>query len=122
MAVEWEYKDFVWDFSGGGICIGNFSNNNMSSARLEFWSHFQSRIMADFQEMLDQGWLPMSSIGPSSLTMKEETRLNLPGYLLGAVFTCGLGLLAPFFFLDQWAVPVELRIKMRRRKGRKKNN
>lgn len=113
---EWEYKDFVWTFSGGGVSLSKFGGYTMAGARAEVWSQCQSAILSDLQEDLDEGWEPIGEIGPTALTFRDTLRLNWGAYIVAGVFTMGVGLLAPFFFLDTWTIPIEFRVRLRRPK------
>jgi hypothetical protein len=113
---DWEYKDFVWTFTSGGINLSNFGGYTMAGARHEVWSECQSAILSDLQQDLDNGWEPIGEIGPTALKFRDTLRLNWGAYIVAGIFTMGIGLLAPFFFLNTWAIPVEFRVRLRRPK------
>jgi hypothetical protein len=114
--VEWEYKDYVFTYTGGGARLSNFGGFTMAGARHEVWSQSQGWILPDLQEWMNQGWEPIGQIGPESLVFRTELRLSWLSFIIFAIFTAGLGLLLFFLFFDTWAIPVEFRVKMRRRK------
>jgi hypothetical protein len=113
---DWEYKDYVWAFTGGAVSLSKFGGFTMAGARLEVWSQCQSEILSDLQQWTDKGWKPIGEIGPSSLVFRDELRLGWFSYILFGIVTVGIGFLLPFLMMDRWAIPIEFRLSMRRHK------
>lgn len=79
--VEWEY--WTWD---AGVPSNLYvspvnkpsteSNNSgamtESQVRLHFWQRVQSKILPVIQEIRDDGWEPITEVGPSALKVEVE--------------------------------------------------
>jgi len=116
----YEYKDFVYEWAPGQrgwVNIdSNFGGHTSVGARLEIWSWCQGVILPAIQEWIDDGWEPMTEVGPASIATRQYSRLNGVAYAIFSVVTMGVGLLLPFLFLTPVLEPVEFIVKMRRRK------
>lgn len=83
--VNWEYRWFSWEYKEGQG--GHYDLHGAygvtwteQSARLFFWNNMQASVLPAFQKELDEGWQPLSEIGPSAvLFQKHDTWLELAG-------------------------------------------
>ncbi len=100
---QWEYYEFhlTWEKTYWIRC----SKSSEAEARLDYWQSYQSVIMEKLQEYLDQGWQPLTEIGPAAIqliTKKTVVKTDLVRSVLGAPFTYGISLLMMrdwFFFM-----------------------
>jgi len=117
--VQWEYRDFTWNFTPGAIwCKVGSGAYSEAGARLEFWEAYQQYILPELQKWRDQGWQPVGEVGPASIQIRTYT-----GAKYGAIawififFISAMMLLLPLLFIwGQYAEPVQFRVQMRRPK------
>ncbi len=75
--IEWEYKDFEIEFppgSRGKVYIGP-RGYTIPEGRLHFWQATQAGIMKQVHTWLDEGWKPVSEVGPACFQVRTYTRL-----------------------------------------------
>jgi hypothetical protein len=68
-----EYQWFSWEWKsgqGGRYDLGVGKNEQL--ARLFFWNDVQSKVLPSLQKELDQGWQPVSEVGPSALVFQNH--------------------------------------------------
>jgi hypothetical protein len=117
--IEWEYQDFVYRWSPGQIWVNvGRQGYTMPAARAWFWQEYQRQIMSDLQKWLDEGWEPISEVGPSSIEVRtfQSIKTSAFGWLVVitlSIFMLGLPLL---LMRDAYAEPTEFRLQMRRPK------
>jgi hypothetical protein len=78
--VEWEYQDYLLQWGagdGGRYPLSEGENEN--TIRLEIWNNQQSWILPQIQELLDNGWQPVTHVGPAAFSFRYHN-----GGLLGA--------------------------------------
>lgn len=120
MAIEWEYDDFVYRFRPGETwCHVGEGGYTAAGARVTFWQNYQSHILPLLQQRLDQGWEPITEVGPGGISLRQYTTLrwSVGGwiwFLFITIITMGLGLIMLFFGLSPYVEPVEFRVKLRR--------
>jgi len=72
--MDYEYSEFYWTFDkgdGGKYSVGQWGGENETTAREYFWSSNQREFMADLQKWRDQGWEPISEVGPAAVTLRN---------------------------------------------------
>lgn len=119
----WAIKDFVFKFpQGNWVYIGSSGGYTIPGAKRYYWEQIQQDILPQLQKWTDQGWKPITEIGPGAITLKQYKtwRPSFLGVIMALFFvigTYGLGLfILPFMVGDWYADPVEFRVKFRRRK------
>ena len=111
--INWEYDNFIrtWEHGKGGQ-IGQFLTAEVQ-ARADFWNQIQGWILPLIQERIDQGWHPITEIGPACLKLRSfSKREGKFMRVLFAVPTAGLTLLDKDWF---WELE-SMEVKMRRRR------
>lgn len=81
--VEWEYQDFLikWGARDGGRYFLK-DGENENTIRLKVWNNSQSWILPKIQELLDNGWQPVTQVGPPAFSFRyREERLHDNPYL-----------------------------------------
>ncbi len=71
-ATKWEYAYFTWDWKvneGGRFPLGIGQNEQM--IRLNNWGRHQSNILPALQEWLDNGWEPITEVGPMAYVYRR---------------------------------------------------
>lgn len=81
-SIDWEY--WTWEAeTPTGMDLGHpqrASNDRQSGgltesqARLHFWQKTQSRVLPVIQQLRDDGWEPVTAVGPSSIRLDTEFR------------------------------------------------
>ncbi len=77
--IEWEY----WTWKAGvptGMHIGSISKESRDRSgrvpepyvRLQFWQQIQSRVLPVIQKLSDDGWEPITEIGPSAIVIENS--------------------------------------------------
>lgn len=114
--TKWEYQDFVFVYPKNSMWtkIGTDGYTEATS-RIEFWQASQGVVLTELQKWIDQGWQPVTEVGPASIQLHTYRSLGkgcLPVSfaVLGILSSFGVGLL----FLPTFAEPFEVRIQMRR--------
>lgn len=93
MPVEWEYKDFVVEYSGGRVSIGH-GGYTIPAALLFCWQSEQTSIAKKLQSWLDEGWQPIGGIGPSCFRYHTYRRWKPDAFTwIVGILTLGFGLL-----------------------------
>jgi hypothetical protein len=83
--TEWEYTFFSLDWktgNGGRYPLGVGSNEQL--VRMKNWGEDQGRILPDLQKWIDQGWQPVSEVGPNAYIFRR--RRGNPDWLEVASF------------------------------------
>lgn len=111
-------KDFVYTWQPGEVWYRpGFSGP--SAARQYFWDEYQNKLLVDLQNELDQGWEPITQVGPSAIKMRSYEKNAEPDLsdVLFWIATVGLGLL--YQLLNPTKIlyyePTEFRVALRRR-------
>ena len=128
--AEWDYKDFVWDWPKTNILrarigVAGARDNfvTLDQAQRMFWQDYQRDILTALQLEIDQGWQPISEVGPASIEVYEykvsKSKVGLIDVVLwimtfGVMFL--LQLLSGFNYTETWCEPSDIRVKMRRPK------
>jgi hypothetical protein len=105
----------TWKSGKTGWCSAE--KYNEPEARLYYWQNYQSYIFTDLQKLLDEGWQPITEIGPSCIQLrsfKSQDSLDLFQVLL-IIGTLGI----PFFFgwTRSWKYElIGFQVKLRRPK------
>ena len=78
--IEWEY----WTWNSGvptGVYIGSISKASNESGRvsepfvrLQFWQQIQSHVLPIVQKLRDDGWEPITEVGPSALKIEDKVK------------------------------------------------
>jgi hypothetical protein len=103
-AAEWEYQDFVLDYSQTGLGARLADSTLITTTRVELWAQVRPEVMKHLQSWLDKGWQPVAQIGPDCLEFKEQRKRELGG---------GLAL----FGVNTYVYLQTVRIQMRRQKA-----
>ncbi len=113
MATEnWEYKDFIYPFKKGAMW---YRNSTETEARISFWNDYQALILPELQKWLDQGWQPVTEIGPAGFHVRWYNKIGITW--LALLLTFGLSLVFDFANPDRYCEPVEFRVALRRRRS-----
>ncbi len=117
--MQWEYRDFVYKGWQPGETWARLGSGGYTEpgARLYFWQNRQQAILAELQKWLDQGWEPVSEVGPGGFALRsyraiKPTALDRIGY----IFTFGGFLLLDLINRNWYVEPTEFRVQMRRPK------
>jgi hypothetical protein len=115
----YEYYDYVAHFSGGEAYLNEYTE---MGARIKFWQESQSWIMVEIRKLMDQGWEPLTEIGPGGMTLSYKKKYfdwDFFGWVIYLLIGFGsfgiLLILWPFFVSHQVAIPQEFKVSMRRR-------
>lgn len=75
--TEWEYSYYVqcWELGKGGKYYTGGGHTEVQ-ARHYFWGGQQKWINPEIQEYLDNGWEPITEIGPNGFTFRYRTLNN----------------------------------------------
>jgi hypothetical protein len=122
--TSYEYKDYAYSLSGW------YLNYSPTQARLEAWKSVQSNVRRELQKWFDEGWEPVSEVGPASVTVRsfkaiEGTKRNpirgsltssivLWLWIVGVIGTVGLLFLFVPLRVSDYLEPTEIRIQMKR--------
>ena len=107
---NWEYKDFVYPFKKGETW---YLNGTEGESRIWFWNNYQSRILPELHTWLDQGWEPVTEVGPAGFRVRWYNKFRITW--LALLLTFGLSLIFDFANPDRYCEPLEFRVAMRRR-------
>lgn len=103
-AVEWEYRDFTITWNKGQTGWVAAEHYPEPAARMYYWQNIQSSVMPDLQILLDEGWQPVTEIGPACIQLRHYKSLEGTSWLMiiaWIVFSWGLAIfLLPF--LGSW--------------------
>lgn len=119
--TPFEYKNFVYSFQRGAWATVGQGAYSEAGARLEFWHMSQSDILPELQKELDEGWEPLSEVGPGGIALRSFRAFNYSAFgwimiFLGILATWGLLLFVLPFMRSTCVEPVEFKLSMRRRK------
>ncbi|EKD52605.1 MAG: hypothetical protein ACD_61C00294G0002 [uncultured bacterium] len=93
--TEYAYKDFVWTWPAGRWQkINAFWPE--SGFRYTLWTEEQVNILTALRSELDNGWEPVSEVGPSAINLEYSTATESTvgcSNVFVWVLTCGIGLL-----------------------------
>jgi protein associated with RNAse G/E len=72
--IEYEYHDLVIDVSDtkNKMWVATDTYTTVA-ARLHFWQSLQATILTGIQDYLDNGWQPMTEVGPGMMNIKHES-------------------------------------------------
>ncbi len=122
MVDQWEYKDFFWrvpEMEQVSVTV-----DLLTQARIEWWSESKSYIMREIQKWLDEGWEPMTQIGPDCWEMEKSSISNTSKWgplawmiwFIGLIATFGLAIFMLFGKTEVYK-PTAFRVQMKRRKA-----
>ena len=116
----YEYWDYATTFTGGSAYLSTYTE---AGARAKFWQESQSWLMVEITKLMDQGWEPITEVGPAGFTLGYKTTYfdwDAWGWIVYIIFgfmTFGVGFVVmPFISTHKVAFPEEFRVKMRRRR------
>jgi hypothetical protein len=121
MGMQSNQKEFVYDLSNEDVWIRFAHYSTESSAKITFWNDFQQEILVSLQDEIDDGWTPITEIGPAGIRISLKKELFFHWTCSEWVWYVGFGLMTfgiGFFFpnADRVARPVEFRATLRRKK------
>jgi hypothetical protein len=102
--VEWEYRDFTITWRQGESGWVAADSYPEPAARLYYWQNIQSYVMPELQKLLDEGWQPVTEIGPACIQLRHYKSLegaNWIGIGIGIIASWGL-LLLLLPFMGSW--------------------
>lgn len=102
MSEGWEYQDFVYPLNITWTSGVNYPTFQIANS---VWYEHQKQIMMAIRKWLDDGWEPLTEIGPAAINVevgKPKMSLSDAILLLGAT--------------QHDVKVVDFRVKMRRRK------
>lgn len=122
---RWEYKDFTLSWPAGArwwVAIGqNTPYPSETHARHFLWDRLQSQALPAIQQEIDEGWEPVTEIGPAALELRHFRRWTFGWFgkvifwvLLLSVVLALLALVWIAVFVDSAVEVVGVRIQMRR--------
>jgi hypothetical protein len=94
--TDWEYKDITLNWPSGVTGWVRADAYPEPAARLYYWQNIQSEMMPVLQELYDQGWQPVTEVGPSCIQLRYYRSLQgLSWFWTGlmVISTSGIGLL-----------------------------
>jgi len=119
MAGNYEYFDFIKHFSGGIAYLNEYTED---AARTKFWNESQSWILFQIREYMDQGWEPITQVGPGAIKLGyKKTYFDWDFFGWFAYFGVGLATLGigffimPLIFTFRVTFPEEFKVTMRRK-------
>jgi len=120
--TEWEYKDFSLSWPPGTTGWISAHHYTEPAARLDYWHNYQSAIMPELQPLLDDGWQPLTEIGPACIQLRYYKSLEGQSWFwlgLGVIASGGL-LLLVLPFMRTWKYQmVGFQLRLRRPKGQR---
>jgi len=125
VVTEWEYKDFVIDYTQfkprPGHAINQRDCPTLTDAAAYIWNYEQTRIREQMQSWLDEGWEPIEPIGPKCFQLRERSaygeNVTPVGWII-IVFLCffGIGFAILLTLFETIGEATEFRVQMRRTK------
>lgn len=94
--TSWEYQDYTLTWNPGETGWVSAEAYSEPSARLYFWQNIQPMVMQELQPLLDEGWQPITEIGPACVQLryyKSLEGISCAWVIIGALFTWGVSLL-----------------------------
>jgi len=76
--MSYEYFDYILDWPDKPTATIGAMVGNENTWRIDLWSQHQYRIMSDIQRYIDDGWEPVTEVGPSGFD------IHYSGGFLGA--------------------------------------
>ena len=77
-AGEWYYQDFVHRWPPGDRPNGHFGVLiSGRQVKKTFWDEYQRDILPIVQQWLDDGWQPVSEVGPAALVLDDREQSAL---------------------------------------------
>ena len=110
--VRYEYYEFDFTVEDGefldlvrAYADLEFNRDGLTKAqaRVHFWQEHQSEIMPVFQELMDEGWEPITKIGPECVKLIDASKRKKQGLISGLFNT----------FMPSWGL-VGFYVKFRR--------
>jgi len=68
-SIQWEYKDYIMDPPPDPEAIA--TPDMLSTARVQWWSEVRPLVMEQLQKWYEDGWQPVSSIGPDCIEIDQ---------------------------------------------------
>ena len=122
MGTQSEQKEFTYDLSHKKAWCKLGGRYTEAGVRYEFWNDYQNEILPELQDELDNGWTPITEIGPAGIkiTTKKERFFDwdVEDWLM--YFGYGIVTFGILFFFpgSVWiARPSEFRVTLRRKKA-----
>jgi hypothetical protein len=104
--------EYTWPTSGSGTTW--YKNGFPEDARRYFWEEYQEMLMSKIRKELEDGWTPISEVGPSAITMRESRKQRIDP--IATVLTLGID--AAFSILggdkDVYRYPSAFRVLMKK--------
>lgn len=111
--TDWEYKEFVWGYKqhysqppSAQIGDGGYT---IPGAKLFFWQETQKKILVDLQKELDNGWTPITEVGPSAIQIDDK--FSVFDFVTSIVIDAASGNSSSN---EKWCEPIEFRVQLRR--------
>ena len=67
--TKYEYFDYVFEINSSGTWGKLHNDNDIAHS---YWNSHQTNILTEILELEDEGWEPVSEIGPAGIKMREE--------------------------------------------------
>ena len=120
--AAYEYTNYVWEYSPRMRELrGVELRGPEDAARLTLWQSDQYVILPDVWKWLDEGWEPVTEVGPAGYDLrsyKSYRNYGVREWIMMLVFivgSAGAGLLLLPFLRREFVEPIEFRVKLRRR-------
>jgi hypothetical protein len=119
MTQDYERYEYVAHFSGGFVYWNDYTE---AAAKVKFWQESQNWILQEVTKLMDQGWEPITEVGPECFTIGFKKRFfdwdffSWVMYIGLGVATFGIGFVAmPFIKAYTVMFPLEFKVSMRRK-------
>ena len=128
---EWEYFEFKYSIPRPrcwAIQVSGDGAWTMPAAQLHWWQNLQRDILPQMQNWLDDGWQPVSEVGPGGFKVIYCSSLLTPNtgfftkvIVLPMLILCIVASAGLYFFLgrETFATPSAFIVQMRRPKYQK---
>jgi len=102
--IEWEYRDFTVTWTKGDMGWVNAEYYPEPSARMYYWQNIQGHIMPQLQLLLDEGWQPITEIGPACIQLRYYRSLEGANWIqIAAMVVTSFGLMLFLLpFMGSW--------------------
>lgn len=72
--MQWEYKDFVWQWQESPVWYEVALGEAEPQARTWFWNNLQTQLLPELQKRQAEGWELMSEAGPAAFVLTKQKR------------------------------------------------
>ena len=118
---KYEYKKFVWKWSNTGTIWPLTNEHPEWARRKDWWAEKQREIKLALQKELDNGWEPISEVGPDAIELyyekKQVPRFGLFEIILWIVtlsVVFWIHLLAGLYDTYTYCSPIGVVVELRR--------